>query len=227
MNMKILKRCKTATIYDDEKNLLCQANVIVDKDETTKVSVSRGSSEKLQKLFGNENQQKSVEVVFIEPVMGLFPCRCVLTEPYSIIEEVVIYRCIILEQGEQIQRRNDIKVPVEINLAMRTDSIAGGIIELANGGYLGTMKDISAGGVYIVSKMRMDVGARIDFKFEETKIPVDLSVEVLRVVEKKDDKGDILYGHGCRFIEMTRGKETQVRNFVFQKERELYKNDIW
>lgn len=142
-------------------------------------------------------------------------------------ESVVSFKCEVLEQGEQIQRRNDIKVPVEIDIAMRTTGIVGGTIELFNGGYAGTMMDISAGGTFILSKMWIDEGSHIDFHFEETKIPVDLTVEVLRVVEKTDEEGNVRYGHGCRFIDMTRGKENQIRNFVYQKEREMYKNDIW
>lgn len=218
MNMRVLKRCRKATIYDDEKNLLCHANVYLDDEENLRLSMTQEFDEKIQPSF---------EVVFFDPVMGLLPCRCLLNEPYDMTEEVVSFQCVVLEQGEQIQRRNDIKVPVEIVIAMRTDGIVGGTIELANGGYVGIMKDISAGGTYIVSKMWVDEGSRIDFYFEETKIPVDLSVEVLRVVEMKDDEGNVTYGHGCRFLDMTRGKENQVRNFVYQKERELYKNDIW
>ena len=159
--------------------------------------------------------------------MGLLPCRCLLSDPYDMTKEVVSFHCEVLEQGEQIQRRNDIKVPVEINIAMRTEGIVGGTLELGDGGYLGTMKDISAGGTYIVSKMWIEEGSHIDFTLEETRNPIELSVEVLRVVELTDEEGNKLYGHGCRFIGLTRAAESHVRNFVYQKERELYKNDIW
>lgn len=216
--MKILKRCRKATIYDDKKNLLCQASVFLDEEENLRVSMTQDFDQKIQDNF---------EIIFFDPVMGLIPCRCALSEPEDLSRQIVSFKCEVLSQGEQIQRRNDIKVPVEIDIIIRTDGVVGGIVEIEDGGFKAQMKDISAGGTYIVSKLWVDKGSEIEFTFTETKIPITLSAEVLRVVELKDDEGNITYGHGCRFHEMSRGVESQLRNFVYQKERELYKNDIW
>lgn len=216
--MKILKRCRKATIYDDEKNLLCQASVFLDEEENLRISMTQDFDQKIQEDF---------EIIFFDPVMGLIPCRCALSEPEDLSKQMVSFKCDVLFQGEQIQRRNDIKVPVEIDIVMHTNGIVGGTVELMDGGFTAQMRDISAGGTYIVSKMWVGVGSQIDFHFAETKIPIDLSAEVLRVVELTDEEGNVTYGHGCRFFEMSRGVESQLRNYVYQKERELYKNDIW
>lgn len=216
--MKTLKRCRKASIYDDEKNLLCQASVFLDEEENLRISMTQDFDEKIQKTF---------EIIFFDPVMGLIPCRCALTEPEDLSKQIVSFKCDVLERGEQIQRRMDIKVPVDIEIIMHTDGIVGGMIDIKDGGYTAVMKDISAGGTYIVSKMWVEEGKFIDFTFAETKTPIQLSAEVLRVMELTDEEGNVTYGHGCKFAEMSRGTESQLRNFVYQKERELYKNDIW
>lgn len=216
--MKILKRCRKATIYDDEKNLLCQVNVFLDEEENIRISTPEEFDEHIQETF---------EVVFFDPVIGLIPCRCALSEPETLSNQVISFKCSVLERREQIQRRMDIKVPVEIDILMRTDGIVGGTIETGDGGYIAKMTDISAGGTFLVSKMWIEKGALIDFEFTETKAPIDLTVEVLRVMEQTDEQGNRTYGHGCRFFELSRNAETMLRNFVYQRERELYRNDIW
>lgn len=216
--MKILKRCRKATIYDDEKNLLCQVNVFLDEEENIRISTPEEFDEHIQETF---------EVVFFDPVIGLIPCRCALSEPETLSNQVISFKCSVLERREQIQRRMDIKVPVEIDILMRTDGIVGGTIETGDGGYIAKMTDISAGGTFLVSKMWIEKGALIDFEFTGTKAPIDLTVEVLRVMEQTDEQGNRTYGHGCRFFELSRNAETMLRNFVYQRERELYRNDIW
>lgn len=216
--MKILKRCRKATIYDDEKNLLCQANVFLDEEENLRISAPEEFDEHIQETF---------EIIFFDPVMGLLPCRCALSEPETLSNQVISFKCSVLERGEQIQRRMDIKVPVEIDILMRTDEIVGGTIETCDGGYTAKLMDISAGGTYLVSKMWVNQGAVIEFQLTETKTPLDLKAEVLRVVEQTDEEGNLTYGHGCRFLELSHNAETMLRNFVYQRERELYRNDIW
>lgn len=219
MNMKILKRCRKATIYDDEKNLLCQCSVYLDEEEKLMISAPKDFDYK---------QQETYEVIFFDPVLGLIPCRCELEPPLSLSDQMYAYGCLVHHKGEQIQRRMDIKVPVEIPITLHTDGVIGGNVAcITGGGYPATMTDISAGGTFIVSEVWIDAGKLVTFEFNESKMPISLTAEVLRVIENTDEEGHVTYGHGCRFPELSRVQEAQVRNFVFQKERELYKNDIW
>lgn len=216
--MKNLKRCRKATIYDDEKNLLCHASVFLDEDTNIRISVSKEFDATIQENF---------EIIFFDPVMGLIPCRCTLSDKDSLSKDTVSFLCNIVERGEQIQRRMDIKVPVDIDIVMRTDEIVGGILDIVDGGYSAKLMDISAGGTYLVSKMCVNQGAIIEFQLTETKTPIHLSAKVLRSMRQVDEAGNVTYGHGCQFVELSRSDEMQLRAFVYQVERELYSNDIW
>ncbi len=211
--MKTIKRCKSASIYDKNKKLLCIVNVYLDDEENLMLSVPG---------FFNPELQDTYDIMFFDPVLGLAPCVCALTKADPMSEDMDSYKCDVLERGEQIQRREDLKVPVNISIKMFVlDQPRGGTIDLDNP-VKAVMKDISAGGVYVITDEAIETGKYIRFRFREGRMPVLLTAKILRVIDLSGKDAGAKFGYGCQFCNLTKNDETQVRGYVYKVEKALY-----
>lgn len=152
-----------------------------------------------------------IEVVFFDPIQGVVHCRCVLSAPVP-SGELRSYRCEVLEQLSQNQRREDLK----ISLSNQVDVTLGGTH------YQATIYNISASGVLLVSDLVAKVGDRLSFDFTKAGPPIPLVAEVLRVELRAGRYSRANYGYGCRFVNLNAQYEAQLRSYIFQEERRLY-----
>jgi len=152
-----------------------------------------------------------VDVVFFDPVMGLARCRCRLSAPVP-EKDTCVYRCEVLDFVSQDQRRADLKValnvPVEVNF--------GGTVWDAE------VQNLSAGGVLLVSTLHAKQGDVLNFRFDQTDSPINLSAQVLRVGLRPPKKGKLYYGYGCRFLDLQPQDESLLRGYIFREERRMY-----
>lgn len=83
-----------------------------------------------------------IEVTFYDPLLGVVRCRCSLFAPIP-AGEMRSYRCEVLEQLSQTQRREDLKI-----------SLSAKVEVSYNGGHWpATIYNISASGVLLVSDL--------------------------------------------------------------------------
>ncbi len=196
--------CKKAEILD------------INGSDPVQATVTTGSSSGLLVIVPREIKcplRTPLDIRFYDPVQGIVRCRCRLTHP-AISGNMCAYRCKVLEQIFQLQRREDIKVAQ----ALRVDVDYEGVL------FPSTILNLSAGGVYLVSGLTAAIGDRLTFSFPKTDPPILLHAEVLRA-ELHVSKERNAYGYGCRFVDLGVGQENQLRRYVFQEERKLYLPD--
>ena len=152
-----------------------------------------------------------VTVVFFDPLLGLTRCSCRLSAPVP-QGDICVYRCEVLETLSKQQRREDLKVAVSVPVQVQF----GGKV------WPGSIANISAGGVLLISTLPAKRGDILRFQFTEAGESILLTAQVLRVELRPTQKGRITYGYGCRFVDLKPGHESLLRNYVFQEERRMY-----
>lgn len=154
---------------------------------------------------------KPIEITFYDPVMGVVRCRCLLSSPLvSSDHRSRSYRCEVVEQLSQEQRREDAKV----SLSVQTE------ISLEGRRAPAAIYNISASGVYLASDLLAQVGDKLSFDFRETRTVIPLVAKVLRTELRS---GRYHYGYGCKFLGLSSRQESALRSYVFQEQRRLYK----
>ena len=112
--------------------------------------------------------------------------------------------CDLLEVYDVYQRQKDLRVDVHISLEfVRSDGKY----------FTGTIQDISAGGMYVITAHKLDMEQKFSFiyTFKHEKRIVD--VKVVRIKEMGGG-----YGYGCRFIGLSPDTEADIRSFVYMNQ---------
>lgn len=202
--MAMFSHCKKAELIDEATGNKAVAGVSVGALDSLMVAVP---------LAVRPTLNKPTEIKFLDPALGVVTCRCKLTAPLLTADKkFVAYRCQVLERLSQEQRREDIKIPLTAQVQvtnLSSDNSASAIL-----------CNISASGVYLGTSLAAQKGEKLAFTFREAGAPIPLTAEVLRV-ESRPDLGGI--GYGCRFVRLAAQHESQLRAYIFQEERRLYK----
>ena len=117
--------------------------------------------------------------------------------------------CDLLEVYDIYQRQKDLRVEVQIRAEFRT--------EATSWFFSGIIQNISAGGVFIITKQALKKNDRFLFNYTFGSELVELRAKVLRVTGLVQGGG---YGYGCQFYGLTNDAEKAVRKYVFQKQLE-------
>lgn len=152
---------------------------------------------------------KPVNVNFLDASRGVVACRCSLTAPLPTGDKrFIAYRCQVLEHLSQQQRREDIKVNLNVRLEV--------IMTSTGARASATVRNISASGVYLTTALAAKPKDCLSFEFRADGTPIPLVAEVLRV-ETVPEQGRM--GYGCRFVRLSPRYEAQLRSYVFKEER--------
>lgn len=214
----MFEKCKKAEVLDKSGALVCQCRVSVGHSGAILLVIPRAAVYK-----ANTNYR----VVFYDPVLGRVICRCRLSAALPLPGgELCSLRCEVLEQLIQDQRRQDVKIPLGMNVMLHATYQPGDPIEPSSLGIPATIVNISAGGVYLRAPLMMDKGRRIWFDFQIDRENVTLSAQVLRRDNAAlSSNHQIHYGYGCKFINMLSKHEAALRSFIFQLQRQQRKQD--
>ena len=189
----MFEKCKKGDIIEKTGALICQARVSVGHSGEVLLVIPRAASYKPNSLY---------RVVFYDPVLGRVTCRCRLSASLPLPGgELCSLRCEVLEQLNQEQRRQDVKIPL-------------------GAGVPATIVNISAGGVYLRAPLLLEKGRRVWFDFQIGGENLTLSAQVLRSENASLNKNQLLYGYGCKFINMLSKHEAALRSFIFQQQRQ-------
>ena len=86
--------------------------------------------------------------------------------------------------------------------------------ELSNGRHFyGTIRNLSAGGLYITTVQPLKKGDVISFSYCFRTLERRFNVAVLWA--KRAEGGR--YGYGCKFLRLTDGAEAAIRSFVYKR----------
>ena len=194
-----LKDCESCLVYGSDRKPLSRARV-------TEVN------ENVLQLYFRSPKLKAVRlktiVDFYDAQQGLIRTLCDMTlkKNPKVYEagEPWMADCTLVKVYESFQRQKDIRVKVQI----------ASEFVLSDGKYFsGTVRNISAGGLYMVTDQKMNSGQMFSFTYPFKAEPFRVNVRVLRVQELMGG-----YGYGCKFEELSPGEEADVRNFVYQKQ---------
>lgn len=208
--MVFLENCKKAEIFGDSNNFLCTAAVSLGPLGSILVVVPRSMDYRAQEDF---------KIIFYDPAMGKLTCRCTLSAPLPLPDQMCSLRCQVLEQLAQEQRREDVKVPVVVRMMLHVSRQPGDSVYVPPEGWPSTVQNISAGGVYLQTDLALTEGRRFWFDFHETGETIRLEARILRVDDLTKRPNQPLYGYGCKFINLSARSENQLRNYVFREEK--------
>lgn len=194
-----LKDCESCLVYGSDRKPLSRARVVEVKENVLQLffSTSRLRNARLKTIVDFYDGQK-----------GLIRTACDLTlkknPGYYETGEPWMADCTIMKVYEEFQRQKDVRVKVQI----------ASEFVLEDGSYAtGTIRNISAGGLYFVSSRELRRGEQFVFvqKFREE--PCRVSARVNRVQELPSG-----YGYGCQFMGLSQNEEADIRNFVYLKQ---------
>ncbi len=214
----LLFDCKKASIYSLQNAFLCDAAVSNIKEDSVTLTL---------KDSGADFLTSEVNVTFYDGAKGLVTYFCELSgyKEFMTAPNVFTSRvhCTLCKQLSTVQRRNDVKVPV--NIPMRFSYSSGSEVEV---NVTGTIRNISAGGIFFTCHYTFLTGSIVEFSFSPRQdiAPILLKAEILRAQDMDSmqqsfrmDAGDMdLRGYGCRFIDLSPHAEAQLRNYVFRED---------
>jgi len=204
--------CEKACIYSFDGVFLAEVKVI-DSDKDS-----------MGLIFEEEDMDKvktETVIVFYDGIQGLVTCKCSLSGRVKISgnesgeDSGSIYKvpCHIDELIGVDQRRQDLKVKVSFRIMLETQDETGENVKIPS-----KIKDISAGGVGLESKVNMNDGQYFVFSFDTDAGNTMLEGIVLWGKKISAENDTPVYRYGCRFCNMTSMKESMVRKFAFQEQ---------
>jgi len=214
----LLNDCKKASIYSLQNAYLCDATVSNIKESSVVLTMQDTSADFLT---------SEVHITFYDGTRGLVTYACELSGYKEVMVAPGVFHshvnCALRQQLSIVQRRNDVKVPV--NIPMRF-SYAGEKDVQVN--VTGIIRNISAGGIFFTCQYSFLTGSIVEFDFSPRRdmAPLTLKAEILRMQDRDSLQADFLAeagevdlkGYGCRFIDISPHAEAQIRNFVFRED---------
>ncbi len=208
-----LQHCNKAQVFTLDEKLLNTAQVVGDVGETATLRFRESCIDILR---------TEVIVTFFDNVQGLVSCTCQLSdyeeEPDELAEGEVIstVRCTILSQREVMQRRQDIKIPVNIevtaNYLNKEDELETAEI---------TILDLSAGGMFCITPQKWELLQTFEISLFASPLPIRAKVLREQAPHSYSDdfkEDDTRYGYGCRFVNLPNKAEAALRKFVFKED---------
>ena len=123
--------------------------------------------------------------------------------------------CDIREVLRIVQRQNDVRVSVAMELPFVKEKEKDDEEELH---FFGIIRNLSAGGIFMETNVPLKEDDIVRFHYRFDKMDRELKLVVVWI--KAGENGR--YGYGLRFLRMSLGKESEVRNHVF---RLIFKNN--
>ena len=197
----ILKDCSRCKVYTGSGNALSEARVVHNREKIT--------------LYFNRynlaDARYKGRVDFYDDQAGLIIALCEIlirrNPAYPEMVEPWMAQCTILDVKSVIQRQRDIRAKVALEIEFQADR---------RGGFYGTIKNISAGGMYFTTVQLLQRGDRLHFDYRFRTLTRSFEAVVLWGERERGGR----YGYGCKFLNLTDGAEAAIRSFVYKKLQE-------
>lgn len=201
-----LTDCHKASIYTTDNQYLCDASVSELTEDSAELVFSGSSADILR---------SEVVVTFYDSFEGLLSYECRLSDYKEYLsapgERMSRVTCSIGKNISVIQRRKDLKVPVNIETVLTYLDSEGHSRESR-----ARLRNISAGGVFLTCRTRFLPGQLFHFPLKTADRFLKMSAEILRIEPPSVE--DAPPGYGCRFVDLPPYAEASLRNFVYRQE---------
>jgi hypothetical protein len=201
-----LRDCDSCLVYGTDNKPLARARVDAVKDGPIRLYFS---TYKLKSI------RYQTYVDFYDVQQGLIRCYCELVIRKNVqanrVNEPWIADCDVLEVDNIFQRQKDLRVRVHIVADFTLDS---------GEFFMGTIRNISAGGIFLVTSQAIKTGAVFSFSHRFDKDLCQLQARIIRA--RGAAAGG--FGYGCQFIDLSSETEATIRKFVFAKQMEKQRN---
>ncbi|SFG24347.1 PilZ domain-containing protein [Oribacterium sp. WCC10] len=196
----------------------CNNGIVKFENDEYRVRVVTGLDNNVALYFKEDNGlkdmwMKNAEVSFNDSVKGLIRARCDImiheNPGFPIMPEFWLGECEIKDVIEIVQRQQDIRVNVSLSVQFTSETAD-------RRPFFGTIINLSAGGIYMVTSESLTIGEELTFHytFKNTERPFRLKV----LWGKLENSG--ANGYGLQFMNLTEGAETAIRGYVFRELRE-------
>ena len=111
---------------------------------------------------------------------------------------------------EIIQRQKELRVRISKEVTF---------IASVDGRFNGIIQNISVGGSYMTTNMRLDMDESFEFQYCFMKTPHTVQVKILRQTFIRDN----YFGYGCQFVGLPKNAERDIRQFVYRQQL----NKMW
>lgn len=194
----VLKDCSRCMVYTPKGKRLSEARVVHTRD-----SVSLFFAD-----YGLKDSRFRTRVDFYDDQAGLIAtvCELVIRRNPAFLEmsEPWMAECQIREVLEIVQRQRDIRAKVYIEVKCTSEK---------RGTFYATIKNLSAGGMYITTIQPLKKEERISFDYCFRTLERRFEAVTLWVKRVEGNR----YGYGCKFVHMTDGAEAAIRSFVYKR----------
>lgn len=190
-----ISKCEKCLVYGTNDVPLSRARLI-------------NGGDKIWMIFDNQNLKPvTVEVLvdFYGSQKGVIRYLCNITivrnEEIGNTRERWAGECVLLEYMGTIQRQKDLRVPVKKSALFQ--NLDGTV-------FLGTIENISAGGIFLLTTQKMSNGTifLFEYTFDDTLCKLQARVLRGRVVNGQ-------YGYGCQFYMKSAAVDKTIRQFVY------------
>lgn len=194
----VLNDCTICSVYGPNGDIIARVRV-------------KCSGERITLHFQEHDELSSsdrIRIDFFDGQIGYIKTYCEIyvrknTDPF--ILEPWIADCEILEVVEIVQRQKDLRVKMERDITFTS---------YKRGSFTGKIQNISVGGLYFITKERLESGEHFEFHYCFIKKEHLVKAVILREQELRNGR----YGYGCQFEELPKGVERDIRQFVYKQQ---------
>lgn len=194
----VIKDCSRCMVYTPKGQRFSEARVVHTKDNISLFFPD----------YKFHDARFKGRVDFYDDQAGLITAICeIIIHRNPAFPEVVepwMADCHILEVKDIIQRQRDIRAKVYLEVEFESEQ---------SGRFYGTIRNLSAGGMYITTVQLLKKGERVFFSY--TFRTLERRFEAVILWGKRVEGGR--YGYGCRFVRLTDGAEAAIRSFVYKR----------
>lgn len=152
---------------------------------------------------------EQVRIDFFDGQIGCIKTKCELTVRRNYdpsVKEPWIADCEILDVMEIIQGRRHLRVKVEEEVKFTS---------LRAGEFSGDIQNVSEGGLYFITRTRLNGDDTIEFRY----VFVEKDYLLKAIILREEDFRDGRYGYGCQFLELPQGAARDIKQYVFLKQQ--------
>ncbi|MCI8550000.1 MAG: PilZ domain-containing protein [Lachnospiraceae bacterium] len=198
----VLKDCSRCMVYTPQGKPLCEASVTHTRDYIS--------------LYFDLSSMRDIRmyttVDFYDDRVGLVRAICELVvrrnPAFPGMPQPWMAECVIKEVKDSLQRQKDIRAKVHIETSFASER---------HGAFYGVIENISAGGLYVVTRQPLDRNEKISFQYTFRTAMRTFQASVIRGKRMGDE-----YGYGCCFVDLNENAEAVIREYVYKvlKERD-------
>lgn len=151
---------------------------------------------------------EQVRIDFYDGQIGCIKAECELSVRRNYdpsVPEPWIADCEILDVMEIIQGRRYLRVRVEEEVTFTSFRV---------GEFGGDIQNISEGGLYFITRTRLNNDDTIEFRY----VFIENEYLLKAVILREEDFRDGRYGYGCQFLELPQGAAKDMKQYVFMKQ---------